>query len=486
MLLLPIGTKDRTVRRRPIVSWTLIAINMLAFLALLPGWRDSERETAGLVRELADYASDRPYLSFPSGLLKRLGPHFAQVLEAEREERSRPGARVEPGVAAAEQRELNRLCEGVSRALDNLPTGRFGFVPAKPTALRALTGMFVHSGWLHLLGNMLFLYICGPLLEDVYGRPVMAGLYLLSGLVATGTHAALGPQSQVPLVGASGAIAGVMGAFLIRLGASEVEFVLLPIPVLPMIRVRLFFPAFVVLPLWLVEQVWQGAQVGVDSGVAWWAHVGGFGFGAVVALALKLSGVEATWIRESVERKTDKIAPHVRIAREARLKHDLVSARRELQEALEADPQNVDAWLEAYEVELSARDPGEVGDTGAELLEVCARRNETAIAAKVATDRRWRMLSGVPHRFVLAAAATLERQRQADAALELYRRVIEESPEDVAALRALLRCGNILRQLGEDDEARVAYERARAHPGCTDQWQTTVELALAQLSRRTL
>src|SRR4029077_16637206 len=103
------------------------------------------------------------------------------------------------------------------------------YVPAAPRAETALTSMFMHADWLHLIGNMLFLFLSGPFIEDCFGRSIYAGLYVASHLAGLWAHAAHQPESTIPLVGASGAIAGIMGAFLIRLGTKRIRFLFVPI-----------------------------------------------------------------------------------------------------------------------------------------------------------------------------------------------------------------------------------------------------------------
>src|SRR5207253_315943 len=114
--------------------------------------------------------------------------------------------------------------------------------------IRAVTSMFVHSGWLHLIGNMLFFFAAGPFLEDVYGRVLFTLLYFLSGFAAIGAHVWQNPGSLAPVVGASGAVAGVLGAFLIRFARSKIQFLWLPIPLVFWWRYRVFIPAFLFLP----------------------------------------------------------------------------------------------------------------------------------------------------------------------------------------------------------------------------------------------
>ncbi|MFP4168356.1 MAG: rhomboid family intramembrane serine protease [Desulfonatronovibrionaceae bacterium] len=147
-----------------------------------------------------------------------------------------------------------------------------------------LTYMFIHGGWLHFLGNMLSLWIFADNIEDIMGPVKFLVFYCLCGLGALGIHILFNPNSAVPVVGASGAIAGVMGAYFLLYPHSKV------VAVIPVIFIPLFLelPAVVFLGLWFVMQFFSGitSQVGLDSGtggaVAWWAHVGGFVLGMLI------------------------------------------------------------------------------------------------------------------------------------------------------------------------------------------------------------
>ena len=154
------------------------------------------------------------------------------------------------------------------------PTG-VQVAPDKNVYLAVLVSMFLHGGWLHLLGNMLFLWIFGNNIEDRLGSLRFLAFYLVSGFVATGAQVVFDAHSVVPLVGASGAIAGVMGAYLIWF------------PAAPILTFIFFFlveiPASVWLVIWFVTQFFTSPT----SGVAYMAHIGGFVFGIVIALALR-------------------------------------------------------------------------------------------------------------------------------------------------------------------------------------------------------
>ncbi|HZB04321.1 MAG TPA: rhomboid family intramembrane serine protease [Actinomycetota bacterium] len=144
------------------------------------------------------------------------------------------------------------------------------------------TSMFLHGGFLHIAGNMLYLWVFGNNVEDRMGRSVFLLFYLAAGLVAAYAQALPNPSSQVPLIGASGATAGTLGAYIVMFPHARV-LTLLPI---------FFFlqltelSAWLVLGFWFVLQAFQGVGSlgGEIAGVAWWAHIGGFVFGAIVAL----------------------------------------------------------------------------------------------------------------------------------------------------------------------------------------------------------
>ena len=148
-----------------------------------------------------------------------------------------------------------------------------------------LTHMFLHAGLMHLAGNMLFLWIFGDNLEEQMGRVRFLGFYLLAGLVAAGAQIAAAPLSDIPMVGAAGAIAGVLGGYLLMFPRARVDIL-----VIFVIFFKVFtLPAWVMLGLWFALQMLGGFTVdGSGGGVAYWAHAGGFLAGVVLALPLFL------------------------------------------------------------------------------------------------------------------------------------------------------------------------------------------------------
>lgn len=149
------------------------------------------------------------------------------------------------------------------------------------------TYMFLHAGWLHLIGNLWFLWIFGDNVEDALGPGRFLGFYLICGVAAGLVHLATNAASPVPTVGASGAIAGVMGAYLVKFPHSRI---------LTLVPVIIFFttievPAVFMLLYWLLIQVvsgaWAAGQSVSSGGTAWFAHVGGFVAGALLGWGLK-------------------------------------------------------------------------------------------------------------------------------------------------------------------------------------------------------
>ncbi|HTN71377.1 MAG TPA: rhomboid family intramembrane serine protease [Methylomirabilota bacterium] len=161
---------------------------------------------------------------------------------------------------------------------------QWSIVPADIVAGRhwitLLTAMFMHGGWLHIIGNMVFLRAFGPEIEDAMGRLRYMTFYLFSGLVASLAQIAAMPGSTVPNLGASGAIAGVMGAFLITYPRDQIRTVLL----LGWFTRVALVPAALLIGLWFLTQLFSGvgAVANVETGgVAYTAHIGGFIFGAL-------------------------------------------------------------------------------------------------------------------------------------------------------------------------------------------------------------
>jgi membrane associated rhomboid family serine protease len=178
------------------------------------------------------------------------------------------------------------LLQPSEMALDSLAS-TWGLIPYRLSQLELgavvtiFTSMFVHGGFMHLIGNMLYLWIFGDNIEAAMGGMRFLVFYLLCGVGAAAGQVLVNPTSQVPMVGASGAISGVLGAYLVLYPRAEVETLVLLGYFVRLIRL----PALVVLGLWIALQLFSGVlSLGMEAsgGVAWFAHVGGFAAGVVL------------------------------------------------------------------------------------------------------------------------------------------------------------------------------------------------------------
>ena len=165
----------------------------------------------------------------------------------------------------------------------------FGAIPANVSSgnnyLTIFSSMFMHGGWMHLIGNMAFLWVFADNIEAVIGNTYFFIFYILGGVAATMAHVLIDPSSTIPTVGASGAIAAVLGAYIVMFPSSKIKLLLV-------IFMRVFrWPAIAFLGIWIGQQLLNGfGSLGVDTsggGTAWWAHIGGFVFGAFVGLYLR-------------------------------------------------------------------------------------------------------------------------------------------------------------------------------------------------------
>lgn len=280
ILLIPLGP-EAEVPRLPPVTAALLAINLGVFL--LTARFDAPkvaREEAEMER-VADWTLSKAALDVPSlGESRRRHPSALAYLA--REDGWRADVR--------DERERIRLEHVLAdhRALTSgHPLYRFGFIPAHITPLRLLTHQFLHFDVLHLVFNGIFLWAVGGLLELTWAPGLFAGFYLTGGVAAALAHALSAPASADPAVGASGAVAALMGAFAVTHGRQPMRLALVSMLALAP-RLSFFsLPAAVFLGLWVVEQVfWTLMSSSISLGIALWAHLGGFAFGAAAGMVL--------------------------------------------------------------------------------------------------------------------------------------------------------------------------------------------------------
>jgi membrane associated rhomboid family serine protease len=460
-VLIPISHEDQKVSRLPWVTIALVAANVIVFLATLPLADRQVVETRNRIQDVLRFAVEHPYLQMPEEL--------APTLRGMRLPAMPPPATLSPETIADEQAHLDRLW-GEFKALMSVSVLRkYGYVPAEPHPLGLLTSMFMHAGWLHLLGNMLFLWLSGGSLEDRWGRLLFLILYLVSGVVATLAHAVMNPHSHLPLVGASGAIAGLMGAFLIRLTTARIRFFYW----IFFFRGTFAAPAWVMLPLWLLEQLLM-ARTGTAGGVAVWAHIGGFVFGAVVAGVILATDMEAKVLTPAVKKKTTwEPSERLTAALEKLDGGDVDGAIKILEALLRAKPDDIDARTSLVDARVRKGDLAAAGKDSARLVSAFLKARDMAGATAAEKDHR-QAFPDVPLliRDQLALAADCEKRKDLQGAATRYREAIASSPDDLLAPKALVGYGRLLLQaLNQPAEALQVLEQAHTHPRATPEFQ---------------
>jgi membrane associated rhomboid family serine protease len=371
----------------------------------------------------------------------------------------------------SEQEELNGLTTRALSSYDGHPLLRWGLVPNRPSLAAFISHMFLHAGWLHLLGNLVILYLAGPFIEDVWGRPLYAGFYAVAGLAAAAAHIALQPESSVPMIGASGAIAGLMGAFLVRYRTTKIRFFYM---------IGFFFrgtfsaPAWIMLPLWFTQQIFFGLMPhnhgdGSGGGVAYWAHIGGFAFGAVAAFTIQRNRIEERFIEPQLAEKIASTVvsnPAVDRALELQQRGQAEEAFSVLAQTARLYPTNQDSALALWTV---ASELGRAREAAPQMLRVIdseLRNGETGLALQ-----HWDELEQqLPELEVDAAvlvrlACALAGEDRRDSALVVTRRALLGAGTPTMALRVAQAARELDPQLARG-AARVVL--SRAEPGSAE------------------
>lgn len=470
---IPIGHEDQQVKRLPWVTIALVVANVAVFLLTGDLAQQQATETRAGNEEIVRYVATHPHLTLSNDL--------------------RGGIRQEPlppdhsltGLAE-EQAKLNSMVAQFRASARRSVFWTYGYTPAEPSPLALFTCMFLHAGWMHLLGNMLFLWLAGGLLEGRWGRACFFVFYLASGVVATLIHAAMIPQSPVPMVGASGAVAGLMGALLVRLATTRTRFFYWPILFFWFIYWSIIFtmPAYVALPVWLLQQFSMASGAG---GVVW-AHIGGFVFGAVIALVIRLSHLETKVLAPVVAKKTSWNASEQLTAALRMLDggdvdgsiHSLVALLKKSPNSIEARATLIGAYAQKGDTASAGRESGRLVSAY-----LAARDMEGALAA-LKEHRRAHPDVDPSMRSLLTLAAYHEKQEQYAEAADLYRRAILAWPDDPLGPKALISYGRlILDVFHEPDAALELLEQARVHPKVTPEFERASQ-ELTAAARRAL
>jgi membrane associated rhomboid family serine protease len=322
-----------------------------------------------------------------------------------------------------------------------------GLRPALPRASSFFTYMFLHGGGGHLLGNMVFLWILGCMLEIGAGRAFFAGIYLISGLLAAGLFYLIYPSSTMPLVGASGAIAGLMGAYTVLYGRKRVSV---------FYSVGFYFstariPAIALLPVWLGNEAYQLFFSGA-SHVAYVAHMGGLGGGAFLAgVGQRLvGGVDQDSFEAAPE---DKIGPLMHQALEHMENLALDPARKLLEQVLALSPNHPDALHHLFNIHKLNPDSASFHQTARQLLQQRLKQPGTHSQALAL----YRTYTGLTRRPVLSIplylqiAGIMAASGDADGAEKIVLSIFKKKPHTPGLPSSLIKLAKAFRQSGQLD-----------------------------------
>jgi membrane associated rhomboid family serine protease/tetratricopeptide (TPR) repeat protein len=356
------ATRNTTdpVRRIAWVSYGLALACVAGFFFAKSATLEADAAMAGHLVSAEEFFREHPYLE-PPPILERQIPRqqielMKQNFQEARQRRSAPP--IPARIQLREQANLEQMVTSVVVKADGLPTRRWGVRPSEHQGATFFTHILFHAGWLHLLGNLLLLVLLGYFLEGVWGSAIFGCVAVAVAVGAAGVFVLQNPEFDEPLIGISGLVAGLLGAFLVRFGGTRE-----PVPYgVPIILGSLIL----LLPVWfgLEWSIARGvsappAQIGAWGSSAW-ALAGGFMSGALVSFGIRVLGVEGSIERAEVagEIRRGAANPKLERALQERSAGHLDEAFNLLQAILRREPEHLDASLAFWDVANDLGRPG--------------------------------------------------------------------------------------------------------------------------------
>lgn len=455
-VILPVGHEEMQVRRLP---WVTIAI--AALCVALQVWSSVKEAqltaryvTLLRVTEVAERAPETPAPETPA-------PEEPGSPDAPAGTDDRPGGDLDAQMAMV-QRQMATLEAQRDALRHELPAYRFGYLPSSRNPLRMVSYAFLHGGWMHLLGNLLFLWLVGLNLEDRWGRWRFLGFYLVGAVVAAVAYRLWHPAGNVPLIGASGAIAAAMGAFSLCYATTKIRFFYAYWLFLRPRWGTFYAAAWVALPLWFVEQlVMSFLEARGAGGVAYSAHVGGFVMGAATALVLRQTGLDTRFVQEAEDAVTTfREEPEFVDAQLASDRGDTGAALRSLDTLFARVPDHHEGRLLALRVALAARDRERAGMHLADALESLSRRHDYAAVTALYQEARTQLPDLAVDARALHAVLLAARRHDAPlAVVDATQQALRHHPTHAMVPGALWATADALERLGRHDDAVKALRR---------------------------
>lgn len=487
-MFLPLRHENMEGRRWPVITIGLIVLNVLAFLGT--HWQiDQENPQRGELRaHIVLLAASHPELTMPSDVQEMVSAFKRDHPEAWAEAESHTRDLADAWDArvrlmddpAALQEEMDTLTSQYGSLRSASLLEKYAFIPAHPSAISYLTANFLHGGWLHIIGNLWFLWLAGAILEDTWGRLMYPAFYFVAGVAALQIHAWSNPGSLVPTLGASGAVAALMGAFLVRFPTSKIEVaVILGVRSLVNLSIgkgiRFKAAAYWLLPIWLLMEIFYGVVVGKSSGVAHWAHVGGFAFGALTALALRHSGLEQR-ANAAIEAKVSWTADGAIVqATEQMGQGKLDDAVATLRAFLTSKPDSVEGYTLLHQVYWRKSDMPAYREAIAKLIQLHLKLQNFDAAWQDYEDFRNGGGESLPPAVWLELCRAVEGQGNFERAVAEYERLANAWPRERTSILALLAAGRLsLKNMNRPNEALRFYETAAKSPAPHLDWESNI------------
>ncbi len=468
-MLIPLSHDQMEARRWPIITFALIAINVAVFLFTHGPMQQERRQIGETKAHILMLAAAHPDLQVPADVQSYI-EKFQQDNPALWQELQRPQRDIADEwdvrtrlmeAEASLQAEMDSLASRYAELEASSLTEQYAFIPAKPKPLSYLTANFLHVGWLHLIGNLWFLWLAGFVLEDAWGRIVYSLAYLAAGAAAFQLHALVNAGSFTPTLGASGAVAALMGAFLVRFPKLKINMAW----IMSFRIYRFKVAAYWLLPLWLLMEIIYGTVFGTLTGVAHWAHVGGFVVGVAIALGMRYSGLEHK-LNQSIEEKVSLNSdPEISQANDLFARQQYDEAVSLLRSHMATHPDSVDAAILLQRVLWQKGDMPGYQEAAVECcrLHLKARVPEAAWHDYDDYLNAGGELAKIPPQLRLELCRAAETLEYHDRALEEYRKLAADYPKERQSLEAQLGAAKVcLKRLHRPDEALKWYQAAAA------------------------
>jgi membrane associated rhomboid family serine protease len=488
MIIVPIRHENMQSRRWPVVTLALIAINILVFLLTMQSMDNAATQAPQSTEvrlHIRLLAAMHPEL--------QMSPEAQAMVEKFRQDEPKAWKYAQDGnrevqdawdarmrmieSPAAFQAEMDSLCAQYAQnkqAESASFLDQYGFVTAHPKPISYVTANFLHAGWLHLIGNMWFLWLAGFVLEDRWGRVIYAIFYLVAGAAALQLYAWIGGAHVV--IGASGAIAALMGAFMVRFGKMKLDMLWL----VRLNPVRFQAEAYWMLPLWLLAEFW-GTIFGQGDGVAHWAHIGGFVFGVVIALAIQHSGLEHKASAAIEEKITLKGDPEIEEATELIHQNQTQAAIELLKNILAKKPDSLDACALLQQTYWRIQDLPAYYESTIALCGLHLKAREPEQAWQLYEEFLNSGGKQVPAAAWLDLCRAAETLKYYQPAADEYQKLAAAYPREKAGLVAQISAARIcLKQLNRPNDALRLFEAASASPVPHLDWEQTIAAGIRE------